>query len=124
MVFLENFKTIVKEIYRNELNLTRREEYKQFYILAGYELTMGLLKAIERNPYQNASILSILDYYRMDYQELHDFIKLNSAEIPEFFSTEALSFETFKDVKGYNFGLFLEVYMEQEKSNELDEKQY
>ncbi|EAW7188406.1 hypothetical protein FG307_14270 [Listeria monocytogenes] len=115
MVFLENFKTIVKEIYRNELDLTQRDESKRFYILTGYDLTMGLLRAIERNPHQNASILSILDYYRMNYQELHDFIKLNSAEIPEFFSTEALSFETFKDVKGYNFGLFLEVYMEQEK---------
>ncbi|UHP11658.1 hypothetical protein LAX80_013980 (plasmid) [Listeria marthii] len=111
--FLENFKTIVQKIYRNEMELNPREESRRFYILVGYELTKGLLKVIERNPHQNASILSILDYYRMDTQELHDFVKLNSAEIPEFFSSEVLSFETFKDVQDYNFGLFLEVYMEQ-----------
>ncbi|MBF2598297.1 hypothetical protein [Listeria welshimeri] len=102
---MENLKTNINNIYKDDLELAKKERREPFYILVGYELTTGLLNVIERKPNQNVSISSILDYYKMDTQELYDFVLQNRPEIPEFFSMVAISLETFADVQEYNFRL-------------------
>ncbi|HEM2005112.1 TPA: hypothetical protein U0159_002969, partial [Listeria monocytogenes] len=98
---MEKLKTNINNIYKDDLDLAKKERREPFYILVGYELTTGLLNVIERNPNQNVSISSILDYYKMDTQELYDFVIQNRPEIPEFFSMVAFSLETFADVQEY-----------------------
>ncbi|EHO5110694.1 hypothetical protein KLP99_002924 [Listeria monocytogenes] len=102
---MENLKTNINNIYKDDLELAKKERREPFYILVGYELTTGLLNVIERKPNQNVSISSILDYYKMDTQELYDFVIQNRTEIPVFFSMVAISLETFADVQEYNFRL-------------------
>lgn len=102
---MENLKTNINNIYKDDLDLAKKERREPFYILVGYELTTGLLNVIERKPNQNVSISSILDYYKMDTQELYDFVIQNRTEIPVFFSMVAISLETFADVQEYNFRL-------------------
>ncbi|EIZ2443237.1 hypothetical protein MOY12_003074, partial [Listeria monocytogenes] len=74
---MEKLKTNINNIYKDDLDLAKKERREPFYILVGYELTTGLLNVIERNPNQNVSISSILDYYKMDTQELYDFVIQN-----------------------------------------------
>lgn len=123
MIFLEKLKTNINNIYKDDLDLAKKERREPFYILVGYELTTGLLNVIERNSNQNVSISSILDYYKMDTQELYDFVIQNRPEIPEFFSMVAFSLETFADVQEYNFRLLNFILSKESKVNWRSRKQ-
>lgn len=104
---MENLNTIINNLYKNELALAKQEFREPFYILVGYELTKGLLKSIEMNSDQRASFTSILDFYKMDTQELYGYVKSKEPSNPDLFSIVVLSLETLKKVQDYNIKLFV-----------------
>lgn len=97
---------LIHYFYKNELVLAEKEHREKFYLLAGYDLTIGLIKSIKNNTTKNVSFESILELYKMDTQDLYKYVSINEPSIPELYSLVVLSIEVFGEVQDRNNKLF------------------
>ncbi|TFI60526.1 hypothetical protein CKN63_13245 [Carnobacterium divergens] len=105
---METLEFKICNLYNRELE-RKEKEYNQnyyvsgekFYLLAGYELTIGLYYSLRKRE-KNVSFDSILNLYRMETIELYQYICANEKGISELKSIKILSLKTLRKVQDEN----------------------
>lgn len=105
---METLEFKICNLYNRELERKEKEHNQnyyvsgeKFYLLAGYELTIGLYYSLRKRE-KNVSFDSILNLYRMETIELYQYICANEKGISELKSIKILSLKTLRKVQDEN----------------------
>lgn len=110
---METLEFKICNLYNRELERKEKEHNQnyyvsgeKFYLLAGYELTIGLYYSLRKRE-KNVSIDSILEFYKMDTNMLYNYIwthEFTNSELSEIelYPIKMLSLKTLKKVQDEN----------------------